>query len=249
MKVVSPYRPIEPYTSIHIEITKGGFDWIDALRMLRCSALLRTGAETFAITDTDLPVPHYRYQTREPMLMLWILEVSLAYLRSEDFDQDTAFICPDNLVLKPLDGLFGKFDIGLTSRPPKFIAHPLMNSFQLWPVASKTKLIELYTRALEIGKTLSHEQQRWGGDTTPLIMLLGPIEPGLHMRELGTRVMIYPPPTLNSIGVTTMNKMRTGRAVKLDSAVVDFKCAWKLHMREFYERVFGENCERLGVPG
>ena len=237
MKVVAPYRPMAPYTSLHIELAAKGFDWIRALMMLGWSARLRAGAEVFAITDTELPVQHHRYPSREPLLMLWMLDVSLSYLESEDFDQDTVFVGPDSIVLKALD-LFGGFDIALTARPAKFAqSAPLMNGLQFWPLASRDKLVWLHRRALEIAHTLSPELQRWGADTEPLIQLLGPIKEGSFVRN-GLRVKIFPYPTLSTVGKTEMRKMRDGKTVTAGSAVVDFKALRKLHMQEFYERTF-----------
>ena len=237
MKLVAPYRPMVPYTSQHIELAAKGFDWIKALKMLGQSARLRAKAEVFAITDTELPVPHYRYLSREPLLMLWVLEVSLAYLESADFDQDTVFISPDSLVVGRLD-VFGDFDIALTARPDKFArTKPLMNGLQFWPLAAKDKLVQLYQRVLELAHGLPLEVQRWGADTEPLIRLLGPIRAGLFTRS-GLRVRIFPYPMLRTVGGAEVRKLRAGKSVVRGSSVVSFKAMRKRSMAEFYERTF-----------
>ena len=236
MKIVSAYKPMEPYMAFHIELARCGFDWVDALRMLRRSALTRAGVEVFAITDSELPVPHYRYLTREPLLMLWVLEVSLAYIESDDFDQDTVFLSPDSLVLRPLD-LFGGFDIAVTARDPE-ISNPLLNGLQWWSVAAKPKLARLYRAALQIARGLSEEEKAWGADTVPLVQLLGPFAPGLHRRgELDLRV--FPVGTLSTIEAISMQHIREGKPKSLNSVVVDFKFWNKGHMVEFYQREFG----------
>ena len=238
MKIVAPYRPMVSYTSLHIECARHGFDWIESLKMLRASGLARAGIETYAISDVELPVPHYRYPSKEQSLMIWMLEVSLSYLESEDFDQDTVLLGADSIVLKPFD-MFGGFDIAITSRLPKFFANPLMNGWQLWPIASKVGLIRLFRMALDIAHGLPDEEKAWGADTKPLIMLLGPIKPGDFIRS-GMRVRIFPPPMLMTLTISLMNKMRVGKKVAAGATTVDFKALAKLHMREYYEREFGK---------
>lgn len=239
LKIVSPYRCITPYMPFHVELDSGW--WVEALRMLRVSGQKRAGVETFALTcDTNLPVPHYCYPTEEPLLMLWILEVSLAYMESEQFDQDTVFITPDALVIKSLDGLFSpKFDIAITRKPsPKFIAHPLMNGLQFWPIASREKLIAFQRTALAMARTLDDEEKRWGADTTPLVRLLGPIEEGLYERS-GMRVRIFPSlQVLRTIGSTELRQLEQGLIPEPRSVVMDFKTDRKQYMRPYFERVF-----------
>jgi len=238
LKIVSAYTPIPINESVspgdfHKELALAGFDWLDALQMLRSSAQRRAGVETFAITNAELPFPHYRYATAEKKLMLWVLEVSLMYLASDDFDQNTVFIAPDSLVLKPLD-VFGDFDIAVTWRGPKFPwdgefpASALMNGLQWWAVAGKKRLVALYEQALDIARALPEAEQDWGADTIPLVRLLGPFEPGLFDRGgLALRVLPFG-------SLLTIVEHRRGKKEPASALVVDFKYRNKMHMREYY---------------
>ena len=241
MKIVSPYRQIVPYKRHHVELPAGW--WLEALRMLRWSGLNRTQANTYVITDleTELPFKYVlRYDTQETYLMLWIIEVSLMYLESSDFDQDTVLISPDSLVRKDINWFDGTFDIAVTSRPlkEKYQHHPLLNGLQWWPLASKDKLIELYREALHIARSLPDNEKRWGGDTTPFLKLLGPIVPGLHDRG-GYRVKIFTFPTLMEITPLVMRKLSEGKRPDADVAVADFKLRSKSNMKTYFERTFG----------
>ena len=236
MRVVSPYRHITPYTSCHIELARHGFDWIEALRMLAHSAKVRAGAETFAITDQDLPVPQLRYKTTETHLMLWILEVSLAYLESDDFDQNTVFISPDALVFGPLD-LFGQWDLGVLYRGEKYVKRPLLNGFQWWPLASKARLVAFYKECLSLARSLSNEQKRWGGDTVPLVQLLSPIALGVHQRG-GLVLGVLPAELHVSITESRLRKTLQRLPGSIEAAVLDFKYRHKRHMKEVFAREF-----------
>jgi len=240
VKIIAAYHRIEPYTEHHIALAAEGFDWIEALRMLRRSAQLRAGVETFVITDQDLPVPHYRYSTTESYLMLWILEVTLKYLESDDFDQNTVFLGADELVLKPLNFfLHADFDIAITSRPrlDKYKDKPLMTGLMWFPVASRDKLIAFYRKALEIGRSLPTGQKRWGADTTPIVELLAPIQSGTYQRS-GMTVCVFPWPTLAEAGPVFIRKFRQGKPPREDIAVLDFKYWYKRNMVEIYRRLF-----------
>ena len=239
MKVVAPFRRIEPVEAHHIELKARGFDWIESLKMLATSARMRCDCDTFVITcDDDLGVPSHVYSTEETSLMVWILEVSLRYLESDDFDQNTVFVGADALILKPLD-LFGGFDIALTARKElaKYDSQPLMNGLQFWPLEAKDKLVAFFSEALRIARSLSDEQRKWGADTTPLLMLLGPVIKGTHRRGDMT-VRFFPWPMLLEISSVMMKKIRVGKRVDAKGSVADFKYWKKLHMKEYFERTF-----------
>lgn len=236
MKIVSPFRRIEPFTKHHRALV-GSFDWIDALRMLRKSGQERAGVETFALTDHDLPVPHYRFPSSQRWLMIWILEVSRDYLASHHFDQDTVFISPDSLVCGPLDR-FADFDLGIANRHPKFTATPLMNGLQFWPLASRAKLVEFYDRVIEVAERLHDKEKRWGADTTALVELLSPIEAG-DCERAGLKVRVFDyRRTLRTVCVNEIRLLRDGQKVIPLSTVVDFKYTRKIHMRSYFENVF-----------
>jgi hypothetical protein len=240
VKIVSPYKYVPPEQRVpdHSEAAIGNFDWVDALRMLSHSASL-FGYPVHAITDAPLPVPHYQFNTQHQDLMVWILEVSLAYLRSEHFDQDTAFVCPDSLMNNHLPQ-FGGFDLAVCIRfNEKYDERPILNSVQLWAVAGKDRLIQFYERCLEIALTLPAEQRRWGGDTIPLEQLLSPHSPGFHHRA-GINVLMYPfTQIMRTVHKKDIEAIRNGgRPYETHAPVIDFKSTRKAHMRAYYEAMY-----------
>lgn len=240
MRIVSPFKPLLPDRLSHHhqpEILQG-FDWVDALRMLAASAT-PFGYSVVAITDTLLPVPHIRLKTKQQDLMKWILEVSLAYLQSDYFDQDTYFVSPDMLVNDQFPA-FGGFDLGLCIRHAEKYQHkPLLNAFQMWPVASKTKLVRFYREALSIAESMP---EKWGMDTYPITTLISPIERGIVSRA-GLRVNMIPQSAiLKTISKQDINAIRAGRKPpKPQCCLIDFKAARKIHMQDYYRTVY-ENC-------
>ncbi len=238
VKVVSPYRPFEPVSGSHLRL--GAFDWIGALRMLAESVRRSCHCETFALTDVDttLPVPMIQVQTTERCLMRWIVEVSLRYLESPAFDQDTICISPDTLVTADLGKYFCGEDLGLLVRTPSKYKHrPILNSVQWWPVASREKLIGFYRRALAIARDLPSGYARWGADCECLRQLVAPIEAGRHHRA-GLLVetheafwLLYSIPPKMRLALE-----RRGRLQWPNLPVIDFKGWRKQYMARFYER-------------
>jgi len=186
VKVVSPFRPFAPESVEHLQL--GPFDWPGALRMSMLSTEAVYGpGHWFALTDvdTDLSVPSFKFQTTHRRLMLWIVEVCLRYLESDEFDQDTLMLSPDSLLFGKVGKLF-QGDLGVVVRlQQKFVdsGRVILNSTQLWRHAGKERLIPFYRRALAIAEQLPDNRIRWGGDTDPLIELLSPIiSEGLRLR-------------------------------------------------------------------
>lgn len=218
MKVVSPYRPFAPESPAHLRL--GPFDWIGALEMLRVSVRRTCACETFAITDVDtaLSVPNYQYVTTERRLMLWILDVSLRYLQSDDFDQDTVLVSPDTLIRGDLGRWFTGSDLGvLTRQTPKFVHKPILNGVQWWAHHGKARLIAFYTDALDLAKTLPEALLRWGADTEPFVRLLEPIQFGAVYRK--------------DLRVQFIDSSRLRPQV-----IVDFKGQRKREMAAYFER-------------
>ena len=186
MRVVSPFRPFAPESPAHLKL--GEFDWIGAARMLATSVQRSNRCETLVLTDVDtaLPVPALQFQTAERRLMLWILEVSLRYLESNAFDQDTVMVSPDALVVGEL-GRYFVGDLAVLVRPAEKYQtrphHPVINAAQWWPVRSQVKLVTFYQQALAIARILPEHLLIWGADTAPLVQLLQPIVLGLHERS------------------------------------------------------------------
>jgi hypothetical protein len=237
MRIVSPFKPLPPERLSHHhqpEILKG-FDWIEALRMLAATAK-PFGYNVTAITDRFLPVPHIKLRTSHQDLMKWILEVSVAYLESRHFTEDTVFVSPDMLVNGPFPE-FGGFDLGLCIRhSEKYKDKPLLNAVQMWPVASKGKLVAFFRKALSIAESMPEE---WGMDTLPITKMISPIEPGIVERE-GLMVNMIPQRVLlKTILTADAQAVRAGRKPpKPDCSLIDFKAARKVHMKDYYRVVY-----------
>lgn len=236
MRVVSPYRPFEPESPAHRRL--GPFDWVAALRMLADTVRRSNGCETMALTDEAAHVgglPAFRRPTAEPRLMLWILEASLGYLRSDAFDRDTVMVSPDNLVLGDLRHHFAG-DLGILVRTrDKYRNRPILNAVQWWPVASKAALAGFYARALDEARGLHESLIRWGADSESLRILVAPIACGVHRRAGLDVAMIEAVTVLHSIPDRTALDLGTGRRPRFPPVpVIDFKGERKRHMAAFY---------------
>lgn len=244
MQVVSPYRPSVPESTEHHIL--GPFDWVGATRMLAESVRQSNGCSTYVITDeaTVLPVPSIQLPTTEARLMLWILDVSLRFLESDRFDQDTVFISPDTLVLGSLEPYFVG-DLGVVVRPQaKYSTRPIINSVQWWPVAAKDKLISFYQRVLAIGRTLDEPMVTWGGDSEPIRRLLMPIEAGLSRRR-GLKVQMWSmTEVMTSLLQRDMDDLDAGRTPQRATApIVDFRYTRKRYMPAYYQAM----CQPVAV--
>jgi hypothetical protein len=238
VKIVSPYRPFPPESPAHRKL--GAFDWVDALSMLRASARQSCRCQTFAITDvdTDLPGHSHRYVTTERRLMLWILEVSSAYLESEDFNQDTVMVSPDMLVVRDLREWF-KADLGVIVRlAGKYQHRPLLNGVQWWRHAAKDRLIAFYRRVRAVAATLPKKTIRWGADTEALVQVLAPLRAGLMDRD---GLSVYGVPTDGVLWSMNPDHMLPDRRAFVPSvSVVDFKFhRRKQLMRAYYDATIG----------
>jgi hypothetical protein len=238
--IVSPYKYVPPERRVldHTPAQIGNFDWVDALRMLAVSAA-KFGYPVHAITNKPLPVPHYQFDTKHEDLMVWILEVSLAFLKSDHFNQDTAFVCPDSLINNYFPE-FGGFDLAVCIRfDEKYVERPILNSVQLWRHDAKPQLIAFFERCLEIATMLPMEQRIWGGDTIPLEQLLAPHSPGFHHRR-GINVLMYPHyqimRTIHAADIAALEKGEMPRQTAIP--VIDFKAKRKIHMQAYYKRVY-----------
>lgn len=238
LRIVSPYRPFEPESQAHQML--GPFDWVGALQMLRASVAHTMRCETVGITDikTALPGPTLHYPTQEPRLMLWILEVALSYLRSDDFDRDTIMLSPDLLVFGDLRQWMGEhFTVLMREHYP---AHPILNGVQFWPVRRKTTIVDFYHRALAIGHTLSEGHLRWGGDTEPIRQLLEPLLPGLVMRDGKPLArLIESNEIMQALTHEQEVALTCGRVVRPVKAVLDFRYLRKKSQRQYFEATFG----------
>lgn len=234
MRVVTPYRPFVAESREHIEL--GPFDWVAAIEMLRVSVARACRCETVAITDHDtaLPGPTFHYETQERRLMFWILEVSLRYLESRDFDVDTVMVSPDSLVFVNLRGWFAG-DIGIIVRP-HHPARPILNALQWWPVRSRDVLVDLYRKALALAKELPEDLQTWGADSEPFRTLLKPLLPGCGPRKSGIVAnLIDSRQVMTPLTSEMIASLDAGNRIDPPTAVVDFRYLRKRHMRAYFE--------------
>lgn len=231
MKIVSPYRPFAPESESHRYIGSA-FDWVAALRMLGVSVARHCSCPTFALTDLDtrLPVAAHHLPTTERRLMCWILDVSLRYLESEFFDDDTVFVSPDSLVLRDLRPYAYRADLGLVVRPdPKYAARPLLNSVQFWARSAQPRLVAFYREALALARSLPEPWQVWGADSEAIRQLIDPMTVGTVERQ-GLTVQLLDARAV----IESYNPQRYPTA-----SVLDFRTTRKLQMREAFTLLFG----------
>jgi len=230
LRVVSPYRAQQPESGAHQRL--GPFDWVQALQMLRASVARACQCETVALTDLTTDVgtgPSLRYATHEPRLMLWILDVSVRYLESVDFDRDTILISPDTLVGRDLRPYFGG-DLSLLVRTPlKYRRKPLLNAVQWWPVASKARLCAFYAEALARARTLPANLLRWGADSEAIAQLIAPVGRGFQPRA-GLCVRMLEASTVMLPSYLHVASLRA------PAPIVDFKGLQKQEMAAYFRR-------------
>lgn len=233
MIIVSAYKPFQPENSLHQSL-EGHFDWCEALKMLSHSAKVKSNLPVFALTDMEakIPIPCFRFETKEQQLMLWILEVSLQYLKSDHFSKDTWFISPDMLIMKDIRGLKTSCDIGLLARDHAEVKKHILNGVQFWPHHAKNKIVALYEEFYQRAQQLPPDIKQWGADTLPLIEFASPVEvKGLHVRR-GLRVRFYNHDKLCkriSVNYITRDFMQP---------IADFTYKRKFHMKQFFEARF-----------
>lgn len=237
MKVVSAYRPFEPESAAHRKL--GAFDWLAALGMLRTSVRGSCRCEAYALTDLETPIagPAHRYDTQEPRLMLWLLEVWLRYLESPDFDDDTVMISPDALVFADLRPWF-QADLGVVVRGGKFIEKPLLNGVQFWAKAAQPRLVAFYRQVCLLARGLSDDAIRWGGDTYPILDMLQPLKAG-HMDRAGLSVFgIRHEGFFRCPSEMDARRIANGRP-PAPTTIVDFKYLKKRGMAEYFAATYG----------
>lgn len=232
IRIVTPFKPFVPESKPHHAL--GAFDWLGAIEMQRHTALKSCGVESVVITDleSDVPGPALRYATTQTRLMLWILEVALRYIESDDFDRDTVMVSPDILIMSDLAKWFDgtEFDIGLLTRPRK--KPRIMNSVQFWRVDGKERLIEFYRSALENGMSLRDKEITWGADTTALVNLVKPVAAsGVFYRHGAAVRMIEVTQVLRS---PAWWDRQIARGLEPGDFLIDFKYLSKLIMRSFF---------------
>lgn len=241
LRVVSPYRAQAPESGHHHRLI--AFDWPAALAMLAASVTRSCGCDTVALTDdaTDVgTVPAFRYPTSERRLMLWILEVSLAYVSSPEFDRDTVFVSPDTIVRGDLRPYFAGDVTILVRSGAKYVKKPILNSIQWWPVASRARLVQFYTTVLQVARDLPDNFLRWGADSEAIRRVISPIAIGIHDRA-GVRVhQCEARSVLYSIAPTYVERLESGRLrLQPPFPIIDFKGQRKLWMARYVAAISG----------
>lgn len=241
MIVVTPYRPMAPESGAHQKL--GAFDWLGAVHMLRVSVAESCRTRTVLLTEAGADVADadvHAFETGETRLMLWILAVALAYLRSDAFVDDTAWISPDSLVYSDLRGCF-RADLGVIVRcGEKYKQKPLLNSVQFWRVAAKNRLIAFYEAALARARTLPESVIRWGADTAPLTDLLAPLQAGGFRRGALTVFGFEAGCVFRTLPMTDVARLERRASIAWPvTPIVDFKYGRKLLMRRYFEATWG----------
>ena len=245
VRIVAPFRPMVAECEHHKALPD--FDWIAAIRMMRASVQQACGVSVQVLTDvdTELPFPMLRYVTHYRRLMLWYVEVCLAYLESADFDRDTIMLDSDQLVFGDLARWFEPtMDLGLMVRPPpprEKNGYRILNGVQWWPVHAKAKLVTFYRQALAIAQALPEDKIAWGADTIALQELIQPYAIGQTVERAGLRVRQIPVDSvLERCSSEQIHRIRRGQTPVPTRDVVDFRNRRKEFMADFYAASLGQ---------
>ena len=256
IRVVAPYRPFPTNASMpHAHVLDGGFDWIEAIRMLTASVERSCGVSVDVLTDVDtsLPLPSVlQFTTRHRRLMLWYLEIAACYLESPSFDRDTVALDSDQLVFGNLARWFAPYmDLGILVRPyPKGVpSFAILNGVQFWAVRAKPRLIAFYRRALEVAEQLPERDLEWGADTIALERLLSPLsvddaEIGKDDRivnRAGVAARLIPDgDILERLSSVQVRQVLLRKRLVRSRDVLDFRSTRKRFMTSAYDVAFGE---------
>lgn len=245
VRIVAPFRPMPAECEHHKALPD--FDWIAAIRMMRHSVERACGTSVAVLTDVDttLPFTMLRYVTIHRRLMLWYVEICLAYLRSDDFDRDTIMLDSDQLVFGDLARWFAPtMDLGLLVRPPpprEKNGYRILNGVQWWPVQAKAKLVAFYRQALAIAESLPEAQIAWGADTIALQELIQPYAIGSTVERAGVRVRMIPADdVLERCSSEQIHRIRRGQTPIPTRDVTDFRNRRKSFMADFYRATVGQ---------
>ena len=244
IRLVAPFLPLPLENAHHQDLA--AFDWIDAIRMLSHSGEMSCGVPVQVLTDVSarLPLPCLTYATTHRRLMLWVLEVCLRYLESDDFDRDTVALDCDQLIYRDLAPFFSPtIDLGILIRPTharKDTWKKVLNGVQFWSVRGKTRLIGFYREALTRAEGMSENLIRWGADTQAIREILEPVGPGVHLRG-GARVqMLDYNRVLAALSAEQIEGLRQGVRPRPLRAVLDFRYRRKVYMRQVYDLTVGQ---------
>lgn len=239
IRIVTPYRPFAPESAQHRALPT--FDWIDALRMVTHTAAWANHCPVHVLTDlqTELPVPCLRYPATSSRLTLWLLEVRLQYLESDDFDRDTVLVDADELIFGDLRTEDAKADLTVLIRSdPKHATPegwPLLNGVQWWARHAKKRLVRFYRDAFARAMALPEDRLVWGAETDAVRALLEPLQVGLH-RRAGLRVrMREAEDVLETFSTAHVEALAAGTFTWPKRPILDFRWMRKAYQRAAYE--------------
>lgn len=239
LRLVAPFLPVAA-ESVHHQAMPD-FDWLGAIGMLSHSAERSCGMPVQVLTDTAAVMPRdcLRYDTRHRRLMLWVLEVCLRYIESDDFDRDTVVLDCDQLIYQDLSRFFvPHVDLSVLVRPTfkhRDTWKKVLNGVQFWHVRGKARLAAFYRETLARAEAMSDELIQWGADTAALRDLIEPVALGIHQRA-GARVhMIDYDVVLEALAEDQIRNLQRGIAPTPRRAVMDFRYKRKQHMAQVYD--------------
>lgn len=206
-----------------------GFDWRWAIGQLeRCAT--RFGYRVATVTDADtrdVPGTWLRYgNARKQGLMHWLLGSQAAAIAHahETGLGNVVLISPDTLIAKPLDFLFGSWDVCLLTRlRPK----PIVNS--VIAARPSPSLAGVWWGIAGQAKSLPPESQEWGADIDAVVNAFGitPMQRGTVTRG-ALRVHLQP-----VTGTFTSAPLGARAATPLRTPLWDFKGPRKALMADY----------------
>lgn len=244
IRLVAPFLPLPLENAHHKDLSD--FDWVEAIRMLSDSGERACGVPVQVLTDegAQLPLAMLRYPTTHRRLMLWVLEVCVRYLESDDFDRDTVALDCDQLIYGDLSRFFSpNIDLGILIRPThqdKDTWKKVLNGVQFWAVRGKKRLVAFYRDALARAERMHEDMVTWGADTQAIRELVEPVSLGVHMRG-GARVqMIDYARVLAALSQEQIEGLQRGVAPRPHRAVLDFRYRRKVWMRQTFDMTIGK---------
>lgn len=219
--------------------------------MVTASAKSTNRCDVKVLTDqtTDVPGEVLRFNTKHTRLTLWLLEIRLAYLKSESFDLPTVFVDADMLIFKDLSPWFTKKTaVALLVRTPGEYEGewPLINSVQWFNPKKRDQLVEFYEEALKRARAMSEDQIRWGAETNAVLSLIEPLEYGFHRRwnQVGV-TMIRHSDVLQKFNSHDIAQTELGVCPWPQGAIFDFRWTRKQYMRACYEQTLLKSANEL----
>lgn len=182
-------------------------------------------------------------------IVVWRLAATVAYLASDDFDRDTAFVDQDLVFLDDCARLFAApFDVGFTWREVQegvrtpedhHFWHPVNGGVIFCRHAAQPQAHGFFARALAGVAAMSEEMRVWYGDQEIYVQLIGRdtftrFPPPEFVTASGAQIRLLPGEIYNfTYGhVATIADIPTQ-----GKSIIHFKGARKQQMLEFAARI------------